>query len=272
MREGSTPVTAFPNAVLRSMAGRTELAVAEAAALPGTRPERVTGVLSAIYESVDGNPVSQESVRGLPCGTREWLLQCAAHRFCPDITWFEATCTHCGAPYDLSLSLADAARHLPENGRPEIEVETSLGTRSFLIPNGAHEEAFARREPGEEPSRAFAALCGRSALAEEEAPQFDEHDLELIDDALEAASPDVADEAVTICPSCKLETSARIDPLLFAFPKEGAILEETHLIAFAYGWPYDQILKLSARHRSYYAAMIARDQRRPRRTAAPSSP
>ena len=265
MREANTLATAFPDAAPRPMAGLTELAVAEAASQPGRRPEKVTRVLKAVFETIAGKPVTLDSVRRLACATREWLLQRAAHHFLPDLTWFEATCMHCGNPYDLSLNLADAERRLPDNGQPAVAVETSLGTRSFLAPNGAHEEALARRDPGEDPRRAFAALCGQSEHAEEEAPRFDDHDLALIDEALEAASPDIADEARTLCPSCGAETTARIDPLLFAFPREGAILQETHLIATAYGWPHDQILDLSARHRSVLAAMIAGDHRQARR-------
>ncbi len=267
MREANTLATAFPDAALRPMAGLTELAVAEAASQPGRRPEKVTRVLNAVFETIAGKPVTPDSVRRLACATREWLLQHAAHHFSPNLTWFEATCTHCEQPYDLSLNLADAERRLPDNGQPAVEVETSLGARSFLAPNGAHEEAFARRNPGEDPRRAFAALCGQSEHAEEEAPRFDDDDLALIDEALEAASPDIADEARTICPSCGSETAARIDPLLFAFPREGAILQETHLIATAYGWPHDQILALSARHRTFLAAMIAGDHRQARRPA-----
>lgn len=261
MREVGTLATAFPQAVLRPMAGVTELAVAEAAIRKGTRPERVTWVLNAVYQTIAGKPVTLDSVRRLLCGTREWLLQRAAHHFRPDLTWFEAICTHCGHPYDLSLKLTEATRRLPDNGEPAIEVDTSLGTRSFLVPNGGHEEAFAQRNPGGDPRRAFAALCGQSEHAAEEARQFDDHDLALIDEALEAASPDIADEARTTCPSCRSETTARIDPLLFAFPREAAILQETHLIAMAYGWPHDQIFDLSVRHRSFFAAMIARDYR-----------
>lgn len=267
VREANIPSTAPPNAVLRPMAGLTELAVAEAVARPGTRPERVTRVLSAVYQTIAGNPVTPDFVRGLPCGTREWLLQRAAHHFCPEITWFEATCTHCGKPYDLSLNLADASLHQPDYDLPEIQVETSLGTRMFLLPNGAHEEAFARGDSGKDPRRAFAALCGCSDQAAEEARQFDDHDLELIDEALEGASRDIADEALTTCPSCKSETAARIDPLLFAFPREEAVLRETHLIASAYRWPHEQILNLPVRHRAFFAAMIVGDRRLPRRAA-----
>lgn len=259
--------TAFPKAELRSMAGKTELAVAEAVARPGHRPEKVSWVLNAVYETIAGQPVTLDVVRLLPSGIREWLLQQAAQYFCPDLSWFEAHCNHCGHPYDLSLKLVDAARYQPAIGRLEIELETSLGTRSFLIPNGAHEEAYARAGHVADPRRSFAALCGLSDQAEEDAAQFDDHDLVLIDEALEAASPDVADVTQAICPACGLQTSARIDPLLFAFPKEGSILQETHLIASVYGWPHDQILDLNVRHRSFYAAMIVRDHRQTRRPA-----
>lgn len=260
MRDPGTLATAFPQAVPRPMAGATELAVAEAAIRPGTRPERVTWVLNAVYETVDGKSATLDLVRRLPCGTREWLLQRSAHHFRPDLAWFEANCAQCGHPYDLSLNLADAGRQLPEHGEPAVEIETSIGIRTFSVPNGAHEEAFARRDPGEDPRRAFAALCGLSERAEEEARRFDDHDLALIDDALEGASPDVADEARTLCPSCGSETAARIDPLLFAFPGETAIFQEMHMIATAYGWTQPQILDLSVRHRSTFAAMIARDR------------
>lgn len=262
VQEACKLAAAFPEAVLRQMAGSTELAVAEAVSRPTGRPETVTRVLSTVYETIAGEPATLDSVRGLPCGTREWLLQRAAHHFCPDVTWFEAACQHCGLPYDLSLNLAEAAQRRPDKSRSSIEVETSLGTRTFLVPNGAHEEAFSRCDSGEDPRRAFSALCGQSEKAEEEALQFDDNDLLLIDEALEAASPDIADEVQTICPSCDQETTARIDPILFAFPREDNILQDTHIIATAYGWSHHQILDLSVRHRSILAAMIARDSRR----------
>lgn len=259
MHELSSPTEAFPKAVLRPMVGSAELAVAEAAARPGTRPERVSWVLSAVYETVGLKPATLDTVRRLPCGTREWLLQRAAQHFHSDLTWFEATCLHCGSPYDLTLELANAAQRLPDNYQTAVDVETSLGTRSFLTPNGVHEEAFALHNSEEDPRRVFAALCSQSEQAEQEARQFDEHDLALIDATLEAASPDVADEVGTVCPSCGSQTDARIDPLLFAFPREIDILQEAHVIAMAYGWPHDQIFDLSVRHRSFFAALIARD-------------
>lgn len=262
MRGTDTLAEAFPQAVLRPMSSANELAVAEAAGQAGTRPERVTAVLNAVYQTIAGQTVTLDLVRRLPCGTREWLLQRAAHHFQPELTWFEAACTNCGRPYDLSLKLAEGARRRPARGVSAVEVETSLGPRSFQVPNGGHEEAFARQDPARDPRRAFAALCGQSEHAEDEAQAFNEDDLSLIDKALEAASPDVSDEAQTTCPSCGSETAARIDPLLFAFPREQTVLQAVHAIATAYGWPLDQILGLPVRQRTFFAAMIAQDRRR----------
>jgi hypothetical protein len=259
--------TAFPKAEMRPLAGRTELAVAEAMARPGSRPEKVTWILQAVYETIAGQPATLDLIRALPSGSREWLLQQAAYWFHPDLNWFEAICSHCGHVYDISLKLADAMRYQPERWQTRIEVETSLGKRSFAIPSGAHEEAHARAGHGADPRRSFAALCGLSVRAPEEAVQFDDNDLALIDAALEAASPDVSDVIQAACPTCGLKTSARIDPLLFAFPEEGSILREIHLIASRYGWRYGDILELNRRHRAFYATLIARQHRPAVKTA-----
>ncbi len=252
---------AFPAAVMQPLTGQAEMAIAEAAAHTGTRPETVSRVLAACYASIAGEPVSLERVRKLYSGTREWLLQQAAIFFHPELYWFETRCAHCGETYDLPLRLSQAARYQPEHQQVIVELETSLGKRQFQVPTGEHEEAFARLRSDADPRRLFAALCALSPQAEGEAQRFTHEDLERIDQALEEAAPEIADVIQTVCPACEQETTASIDPLLFAFPSEETILQETHLIASTYGWPHDQIAALSVRHRSHYAAMIERDRR-----------
>lgn len=255
-------VTAFPYAEMRPMSGATELGIAEAASQPRHRPEKVSHVLNAVYETISGQVVTLDFVRHLPSGSREWLLQQAAHYFHPEIEWFETSCVHCDQLYDISLNLNQPAKHSPKENVLQIEVETSLGNKIFEIPNGLHEEAFSKSEQDlGDPRRLFIALCSESNNAIEDALQYNEHDLVLIDEAMEKASPEIADITLTICPSCGNETSAQIEPLIFAFPKEGKVLQETHLIASSYGWSYEQILNLNIRHRSFYASMIKNDNR-----------
>ncbi|MCB4768044.1 hypothetical protein LGR54_05465 [Ancylobacter sp. Lp-2] len=251
----------FPFARLRPLDGAVELAAATATAATSTRPEAVTALLCVLLDSVGDQPATRQAIRALPCATREWLVQWTAARLNPGLRWFEARCAHCREPFDLSLDLARPIWRAPDEALTEISVATSLGPRRFAVPTGEHEEQLALREPGADPRRDVASLCGLSPAADEEADRFDEHDLQLIDEALERASPDIADMAAARCPSCGRDTECCVDPLLFAFPREADILSEIHLIASAYGWDHDGILRLPARHRAAYAGMIARERR-----------
>jgi hypothetical protein len=244
--------------------------VAEAAAAPATRPERVTAVLAAIYDEIAGERAMPALVGRLSSGTREWLLQRAALRFRADLEWFEAPCTTCGAAYDVAMWAAAAPRKPPGPDFPVTTVETSLGPRPFEAPCGLHEEQAARR-PGGDPRRSFAALCGLADDAGTEAAGFDEDDLARIDAALEELAPEVASSAAAVCPSCGGETAARMEPLRFTFPKPMEVLAEAHLLASVYHWTEDRILALSPARRRGYAELILHDRtgrRRPLRSAA----
>jgi hypothetical protein len=256
----STYPAGLRNPRLRDMDGATELAAAEAAAGSRSRPEAVTAMLAAMLDRVDEAPATRESLRGLPSAAREWLLQWVAGRVNPEISWFEARCEHCAAPYDVSIDLSRPAYRDMDGAAATVTVETSLGPRRFAQPTGEHEERFVLLPEGD-PRRGFAGLCGLSADAAAEAERFDEHDLELIDEAIEAASPDIADSVSVVCHACEAETRVRIDPLRFAFPREGDVLREIHLVARAYGWALPDILSLKARQRGLCADLIVRERR-----------
>jgi hypothetical protein len=265
-----THPAAFPEARFRALSGTVELAVAEAAAARATRPERVTAVLAAIYDRIAGQRATPALTGRLASGTREWLLQRAALRFRADLEWFEASCTACGAAYDLAMSVAAAPRKPPGPDFPVITVETSLGPRPFEAPCGLHEEQAAQR-PGDDPRRTFATLCGLADDAASDAARFIEDDLARIDAALEALAPEVASSAAAVCPSCGGETAARMEPLRFTFPKPMEVLAEVHLLASAYHWSEGRILALSPERRRDYAELILHDRtgrRRPLRSAA----
>lgn len=261
-------VPTAPVARMRPLDGAVELAAATAAASASSRPEAVTALLGALLESVGGEPATRQTVRALPSATREWLVQWTAARLNPGLHWFEARCAHCGEPFDLSLDLSHPVWRAPDNAVGDVEIATTLGPLRFAVPTGEHEERLARLDQSADPRRDLARLCGVAPSAREDADRFDEHDLELIDEALESASPDIADTAAAECPGCGRETECRVDPLLFAFPREADILSEIHLIAGAYGWAYDRILGLPVRHRSAYASMIARERRAARMPVA----
>lgn len=258
-----TPATlpaAFPSAQSRALDGHTELAVAEAVLAATTRPAKVTAIIAAMYERLNEGPADNEKARCVSAAGREWLLQRAALRFHGAGDWFETSCADCGANFDLTLSIADIPCVDPGAGFPKVEVQTSLGRREFEVPNGAHEEAFARIGTGD-PRRVFAALCGLSEHAEAEAVRFSLDDLERIDTALEAASPDVADSVDACCPECGSCMQVRIDPLTFAFPRYEEVLQDVHLLASGYQWSEREILDLPLNRRRQYAELIRVERR-----------
>ena len=260
-RAASTLPVDFPEPLFRPVDGHVEILVAEAAEAPLPRPRRVTAIIAAMCERLAGQPASEDQVRRVSAAGREWLLQQAGVQFFRGTSWFEAPCAACGARFDFELPLAAVPRGPAGPGFPEVEVHTSLGLRRFEAPNGHHEEAMAARRD-DDPRRVFATLC---SLADEPAADMDrfvEEDLERIDAALEAISPDIADGVDVTCPDCGEPARVRIDPLTFAFPRSDTILRDVHVIAGAYRWSEADILALPSARRRAYVALIRGDAAR----------
>lgn len=254
-REPDTLAVAFPSHQPRPMTGVLELELVAATSPQFTRPERVTGVLATVFSRIGGEATKRSEVRRLTSGAREWLLQRAAELFWSETGWFQSQCAFCGEPFDIPATLHDAPRKKAGKGFPVVTVKTSLGTRKFEAPNGLHEEALAR-ETAANATRALLARCGLSGTAEEDAGFFNAGDICKIEAALDTSCPNVADEVATTCPACKAETTVRIDPLTFAFPKTEALVREAHLIATTYHWSENAILDLPSRRRWAYASLI----------------
>ena len=261
---GTLPVD-FPEPLFRPVDGLVEIRVAEAAEARVARPQRVTAIIAAMCERLAGEPTDEEQARRVSAAGREWLLQRAGLEFFRGSTWFDAPCTECGERFDFELPLATVPRQLAGKGFPEVEVSTSLGLRRFEAPNGHHEEAMATQVDGD-PRRVFATLCNLADEAPTDRERFIDEDLDRIDAALEAISPDIADGVDVVCPDCTKPNRIRIDPLTFAFPRSEMILQEVHVIAGAYRWAEAEILALPSERRRAYVALIRGDATRAGRT------
>lgn len=261
-RSARTFAVDFPEPLFRPINGHVEIRVAEATESPLPRAQRVTTILAAMCERLAGQPTDEEQVRSVSAAGREWLLQQSALQFFHGTNWFEASCTACGERFDFELPLAAVPRGPAGRGFPEVKVRTSRGIRHFEAPNGHHEEAMAAQRDGD-PRRTFATLCSLADEAANDTELFVEDDLQRIDAALEAISPDIADGVDVVCPSCGEPTRIRIDALTFAFPRSESILREVHVIASAYRWSEADILALPSQRRRAYAALIRGDAARP---------
>lgn len=257
-RQPVTHANAWPRFCFAVETGEMELAVGEAAAARVSRPEKVTAILSAMLAEIDDSPATPALVRTLSTGTREWLLQQAAASCRPGADWFDVTCRDCDAVHDIAFDVADLPRSDPAQGFPVVTVETPNGPLSFEVPNGFHEEALAKANVADRAARRF--MLGRAALfedADEVVTGLDRITVSRIEAAIDAAAPDVADRAQSTCPTCDAEHETPFDPLAYAFPPEGRLLRDVHVLSTAHHWSEAAVLAMPTRRRKAYVSMIA---------------
>jgi hypothetical protein len=250
---------AWPDVRFAPATGTVELAVGEGLGAPLPRPARVTALLSAILDQVNGEPATPEIITRLSVGTREWLLQQAGASCRPVDDWFEATCPDCGTSFDIMLDLGALPRAAEPAGFPKVSLSAPWGEVVAQVPNGAHEEALAQaRLTGIPAMRGLLALCALGDADADRIEALPDAEIARLDAALDAATPDCADQVSSACPACGGSVSARIDPLEFAFPSEAPVLSDVHVLGSRYNWSEADILTLPTRRRRTYVAMITK--------------
>lgn len=246
---------AWPALVPAPATGRRELVAAELAQGGESRPARVTALITGLAGTIGGQAATPDFVRRLSAGTREWLVQRLGATCRPAQDWFELTCAHCGATFDLSADLAAMPRSGPGPGFPLVTVETAAGPLAFDCLNGRHEEALAAL-----PAPDLADMLALAARFEDAATVLAGlpfADLLRIEAALDEAAPEVADRIAATCPDCGASLAARIDPFDYAFPGDTVLLGEVHALSWAYKWSEAAILDLPSPRRRRYVGMVA---------------
>ena len=254
-----THANAWPEVRFATPTGTVELAVGEGLDAPLSRPARVTTLLAAFLESVDGEPATAAVLRSLSAGSREWLLQQAAATCRPSPDWFDCTCPACTAEFDISLDLAAMPRAQVPAGFPHTTLTVAGRKVVAQVPNGAVEEALAASgATGTGAMRLMLRHCIADRSAQKHIDTLPDDDIRRLDAALDAATPDCADMVTTHCPDCGTEIAARIDPLDHTFPGPESVLRDVHLLGRTYHWAEAEILALPTVRRKRYVAMVTR--------------
>jgi hypothetical protein len=250
----------------KPLTGEVELAMAEQAASDLGVPGWVTGVLAAALEHVGGEPADRELVRDLCVGDRQFLARRLAGHLGRDAVWLTADCGHCGEGFDFHLrqSALPVKEVEAESGAdpPRAEVATTLGTCRLRPPTGADQEAVAVVDDDAEALRVLVRRCLLAVAGEpvEEGKEIalQDHDLEAIEAALEAVSPEVALIVRARCPECDGENDVWVDPYLGLWDRGDELFAEIHTLAAGYGWSEDEILRLPRTRRQIYLRLMDR--------------
>jgi transcription elongation factor Elf1 len=230
----------------RAVDGALEAALAEAS-LASSVPKAVTAVLAAALAELGGEGVTEEAVRALAIGDRQFLMRQLSAHLGHDQVWLTAACRRCGESFDFDVH--QSALPVKEASESFPYAATAVGR--YRIPTGADQEAIATIDDDDDAVQALLARCTLEG-SDGSDPGAQE--------AMEAASPEVALAAAAVCPACGAKNEVAIDPYLGLRMDGQSLFMEVHRIASAYHWSEAQILALPRERRRLYLRLIDRAQ------------
>jgi hypothetical protein len=248
---------------LRPLTGALELALAEAIAAAPSLPAAVTAALAQALAELGGEAPSQETVRSLCVGDRQYLLRRLQMHLGRSDSWRQAPCGACGERFDFPLDLAALPVVAAPPGYPFATVALGERTLRFRLPTGADQEAIARRADLTENAAAWELVrrCWVSG-GRGPRPRWAELEalgtpvLEAIEVALEAVSPAIGTEVAAGCPQCGAENRVALDACEVLSTDAEALLREVHALAINYHWSEAAILELPPPRRQHYLRLI----------------
>lgn len=161
-----------------------------------------------------------------------------------------SACTACAEKMEISLH----CKELIEDSTTEEIV--NFGKSRFRLLT-TRDLAEAARQPDID----SAALCllRRCALDLADVESWSREEIEQLGEQLAAADPLAEIRVALVCPACQAESTETIDLTTFLWTeieaRAKALLWDIHIIASAYGWTQDEILKLSPARRTHYVEM-----------------
>jgi hypothetical protein len=189
------------------------------------------------------------------------LAEAYRQQFGPLIDQTEV-CGHCGKPFDIQFSLDDLMNHLLErDSEPAARRESGGAYRLpdgtvFRLPTGVDELALAalpadRREQG---------LLERCIVESEVLT-----DARVVEAAMMEAGPLLETRLVTQCVECGEGKEIHFDIQSLFFQRlvkeRWEVMRQVHLLAGAYKWGREEILRLGRTERRAYCQLIQNEMR-----------
>lgn len=235
--------------------GELELAIVESRRAFDSWPARVTAVLSAALAEVGGSEATPEVVASMCVADRQFLVRQLAAWLGRDDVWLSARCASCGEPFDFQLRQTELPIKPAGESYPFASVEAGGERRRLRVPNGADQEAVASIAGQAE---AIAELVRRCLIDgdPEAAASWSAEEIDRVERALEAVSPEVGVAAAVECPECGHGDRIAIDPYLALQREREDLFAEVHALASAYHWSEAEILAMPSHRRRTYVDLL----------------
>jgi hypothetical protein len=197
--------------------------------------------------------VSAEALADWPLGHRnKALLDLHSSIFGQALAGWTA-CEHCREKMEFELS----CRELADAHKIHAEHTVRFQGQSFRVPT-SRDLAEAARHPDAE--TAALTLVERCRTGGETSRDWNQDNLEELENALAAADPLAEIRIALRCPDCGHESEETIEIISFLWAEIEAqakrLFWEIHALARAYGWAESEILSLSPARRALYVEMV----------------
>jgi hypothetical protein len=225
------------------------------------RPGYVTAVLTTVIDTIGNRSMNTERVADLCVADRQYLMLRLAALLDGDQMWLQVACTHCDSLFDVEVRRCDlpvkqAGQYFPvvtlRINEWEIDVRVPTGADQQNIGNCSEEQAMQRllqncilSVNGSPPGRDFI-------------KNLSESDINMIDQALDEASPAVCSQLRVTCPECGWEQHVELDHYSLPGINEHYFYDEVHTLASHYHWSEQAILDLPQAKRRMYLGLINR--------------
>jgi hypothetical protein len=245
-------------AVLRPLTGQEEEWLAANPRIPAALA--VTHILTACLVRLDDLTVTEELVRRLLVGDRDFLVLQLRRLTLGDDFQAVSACPFCNAKLDVSFK----AREIPIEFRPQQAARSSIDftdprpagrTVFFRLPTGADQEAALGVRS--DPVKAILDRC----IVDDSGGQLSAPEQEAVIEAMERIAPEIDVELDLSCPDCSKTFVAHIDTTAFFFAEirlsARQLMREVHALAFHYHWSEADILRLRRDRRHTYLALLS---------------
>jgi hypothetical protein len=202
-------------AVLHPLTGILEQRLGELLDSAKNTPGTVTEVLDMALASVGGQPMQPGGSCQLCVADRQFLMVRLALLTEGDQVWLRPLCEQCGTPFDVGYHRSAIPLKPAGPGYPYAQVKIEGRDIKVRVPVGADQEAIASHDE-EGAIRELVWRCIISidgiAPAEDFVDYLTPEVVQVIEEALDEAAPQMGARIATACPACGADQVVELNP------------------------------------------------------------
>ncbi len=240
----------------KKVTGALEMALVESVDEMQLECVHITDTLCVCLDTLGPHEATRTSIEQLCTGDRRFLMYRLAAHIDDQPIWLTARCAECKQQFDVSYYASQLPVQSGCDDYPWIDVDTSAGPVRLRLPTGVDQKHIGDIDDEKAAIRALIEQLIEDGTDAVDADAFTDADVAAIENAVEAASPEIATDLLVACPDCELEQKVAVQAPTVSAAVHQRLLGEVHSLAQHYHWDEQAILSLPRNRRQIYLQMI----------------